>query len=153
MTILGQSDPIPAEKSEKLKVRRRLDFAYACFVFLGLALMAITSIQFADKGNREGWGMLLGLSLPLPMLIAFVTAIVLTVKSRHHAPVVVLCLTTILYLGVTAALGLSDRCSEDACGQALDAAAWTYAAVATLVPAWWFTIGRWRNRDMPLTHP
>ena len=152
MTIRGQSDTIPTEELQKRGVRLQLDFAYACFAFLGLALMAIASIQFADRRSQEGLAMFLGLWLALPMLIAFVTSIVLAVKSRHHAPVVVLCLTTILYLVIAIATDLSDRCSHDACEQSLNALTWMYGAVATLVPAWWFTVGRWHHKKESLTH-
>jgi hypothetical protein len=143
--IPGRLDAIPAEEPETKDLRVKLDFAYSCFAFLGLALMAINSIQFADKGNQEGWGMLLGLWLVLPMVFALLAASVLTVIARRHAPLVVLCITTFLYLGIAIAAGLSDR--------TLDALTWTYGAIVTLAPVWWFTVGRWRNNNKPLLQP
>jgi hypothetical protein len=54
-----------------------LDGAYACYAFIGLAMVAIIAVSTLVAGEtQEGYGMLLGSLLGLPLLIAFVTAIV-----------------------------------------------------------------------------
>jgi hypothetical protein len=152
MTIPRQPDTIPAEESEKQISPWRLDLAYACFAFLGLAVAAFASMTFADKENQAGYGML-SLTLVPPTLAAFVAGIVLTVKSWRHRPLVVLCLTTLLFVGVLVGAGVSDCCSEGASAKAIGATPWIYGAVAILVPLWWFIVGRWNNKDEPLLQP
>jgi len=133
---------------------RLLDGAYACYAFLGLAMMAFMAVStvtvstIIERDYEEGSGMLVAsiLSLMLPLPIVFVAAIVLTVRFRRHRALVVLCLTNILFFAAIA-IGIPDCCSEGASERAINAIGWICGAVVTLVPAWWFTMGRRRKGD------
>jgi len=138
MTIPAQPDAIPAEESKNKEIRRQLDFAYACFALLGLTMLAYLAQTFVDTSNQGAYAMTVGLLLVLPSMIALVLAICLTVMRRRYRPIVVFCLLNLLLL----ALALGN-----------DAMGWVYGAVSVLVPAWWFTVGRWRDRANPLMHP
>lgn len=138
MKIPEQLHASAAEEAKKKEVRRQLDFAYACFALLGLTMLAFEAEAFVDAKNQGAYAMTIGLLLLLPSMLAFVLAICLTVMRRRYRPIVVFCLLTMLLL----ALAIGSV-----------AMAWIYGAVSMLVPAWWFTVGRWRNTDTPLLQP
>lgn len=147
MTIPGPSDEIAAHEMEGRKSLRRLDASYACYALVGLTVIAGMGVDLADKGNQEGYAMLVTLMLGPLALLAFVVAIVLTLMSRRHRPVVVLCLVTVLLLALKVAVDLSNCCSGGASEVVLDVVAWTYGALAVLVSAWWFMKGRRREKN------
>ncbi|PYT60098.1 MAG: hypothetical protein DMG35_12350 [Acidobacteria bacterium] len=134
MKIPEQLHASAAEEAKKKEVRRQLDFAYACFALLGLTMLAFEAEAFVDAKNQGAYAMTIGLLLLLPSMLAFVLAICLTVMRRRYRPIVVFCLLTMLLL----ALAIGSV-----------AMAWIYGAVSMLVPAWWFTVGRWRNAIPP----
>ncbi len=145
MTIPEQPHAIPAKEKEKKEVRRQLDFAYACFAFVGFTMLAIVAEPFfVDEkdptGSGEGYGFLVGMCLMLPSMLALVLAICLTVMRRRHQPIVIFCMLNVLLLSL--ALIWENDSME-----------WVYGTVSMLVPAWWFIVGRWRNTDKPLLQP
>jgi hypothetical protein len=92
-TIPEQADEVPAQGPARRDDFLRINAAFACYAFLGLSVAAFGIVGAFIKGQTQaGYGMLLFLTLPLPMLVAFVATIVLTVKSRRYRPFLVLCL-------------------------------------------------------------
>jgi len=74
------------------------------------------------------------MGLGLPSMLALVLAICLTVMRRRHQPIVIFCMLNVLLLSL--ALIWENDSME-----------WVYGTVSMFVPAWWFTVGRWRNKD------
>jgi len=145
MTISGQPHAVTTEEAKKKEVRRQLDFAYACFAFMGFTMLAIVAEPFfVDEkdptGSGEGYGFLVGMCLMLPSMLALVLAICLTVMRRRYQPIVIFCMLNVLLLSL--ALIWEN-----------DSLRWVYGTVSMLVPAWWFIVGRWRNTDKPLLQP
>ncbi len=145
MTISGQPHAVTTEEAKKKEVRRQLDFAYACFAFMGFTMLAIVAEPFfVDEkdptGSGEGYGFLVGMCLMLPSMLALVLAICLTVMRRRYQPIVIFCMLNVLLLSL--ALIWENDSME-----------WVYGTVSMLVPAWWFTVGRWRNKDERLFQP
>ena len=58
MTIPGQPHASPAEEAKKKEVRRQLDFAYACFAFVGFTMLAIVAEPFFVDMKSRGSGRL-----------------------------------------------------------------------------------------------
>lgn len=96
--------------------------------------------------------MLLTLNLPLPMLVAFVATIVLTVKSRRYRPLPLLCLINILFL-TAIVLVMWRQSPEGASETPVDAAFFSYGAFFTLAAVWWFATGRRRYRKSLDSNP
>ncbi len=94
--------------------------------------------------------MLLFLTLPLPMLVAFIATIVLTVKSRRYRPLLFLCPIHILFL-TAIVLVMWSQSPEGASETPVDAVILSYGAFFTLTAVWWFTAGRRRYRETALT--
>jgi len=144
MTIPEQPHAIPAKEKEKKEVRRQLDFAYACFAFVGFTMSAIVAepffVDMKSPGAAAGYGFVVGMGLGLPSMLALVLAICLTVMRRRHQPIVIFCMLNVLLLSL--ALIWENDSME-----------WVYGTVSMLVPAWWFTVGRWRNKDERLLQP
>jgi hypothetical protein len=135
MTISGQPRAITTEEAKKKEVRRQLDFAYACFAFVGFTMLAIVAEPFfvdeKSPGAGAGYGFLVGMGFVLPAMLALVLAICLTVMRRHHQPIVIFCMLNVLLLSL--AIGWENNSLR-----------WVYGTVSMLVPAWWFIVGRWR---------
>jgi hypothetical protein len=140
MEIPGQPHASSAEEAEKKEVRRQLDFAYACFAFVGFTMLAIVAEPFfvdeKSPGAGAGYGFLVGMGFVLPSMLALVLAICLTVMRRRHQQIVIFCMLNVLLLSL--ALIWEN-----------DSLRWVYGTVSMLVPAWWFTVGRWRNAIPP----
>jgi hypothetical protein len=128
-------------RSEK-KVRRQLDFAYACFALMGFTMLAIVAepffVDLKSPGAGAGYGFAVGMGLGLPSMLALVLAICLTVMRRRYQPIVIFCMLNVLLLSMAIVW-------EN------DSIRWIYGTVSMLVPAWWFIVGRWRNTDKPLS--
>ena len=144
MTIPGQPHASPVDEAKNKEVRRQLDFAYACFALVGLAALAIAAgpflVDMRSTGAGAGYGFTVGMLLVLPSMLAFVVAICLTVMRRRYRPIVLFCMLNVVLLSL--ALIWEN-----------DSMLWIYGTVSMLVPAWWFTVGRWRNKDKPLLQP
>ena len=144
MTIPGQPHASPAEEAKKKEVRRQLDFAYACFAFVGFTMLAIVAepffVDMKSPGAGAGYGFVVGMCLMLPSMLALVLAICLTVMRRRYQPIVIFCMLNVLLLSL--ALIWEN-----------DSLRWVYGTVSMLVPGWWFIVGRWRNTDKPLLQP
>jgi hypothetical protein len=138
MTIPGRPDAITVEESKRKEVRRQLDFAYACFAFMGFTMLAIAAepffVDMKSPGAGAGYGFAVGMGLGMPSMLAFVLAICLTVMRRSYRPIVVFCLLDLLLLALVFGS---------------DAMEWVYGAVSMLVPGWWFAVGRWRVAIQP----
>jgi len=135
---------IPASAAAKHDELLRINAAFACYAFLGLSVTAFGIVGAFLKGQEQaGYGMLLFLTLPLPMLAAFVATIVLTVKSRHYRPLLHLFLINILFITATV-LVMWRQSPEGASETPVDAVILSYGAFFTLTTVWWFTAGKRR---------
>jgi carbon starvation protein CstA len=100
----------------------------------------------------------MALILPGTILpIIFVIMIVLTVRLRSHKPLRRLGLTTLILAALCLALAvldphISDK-SADGIEYAMDAFIGIYGCVATLVPVWWFAVGRRDFRESLDSNP
>jgi hypothetical protein len=149
MTIPAQADT--TRETGTQESLRLLNRAYGCYAFIGLTFLVFLAIVSAiPQGEAaEGYGMMMGLSLGVPLVlgstIAFVAGIVLTLRLqdrwRLHRPLVVVCLTHILFLA--GAIGVSSAIPDEP-GKPLEYALYAmvgiYIAIAVLVPGWWFAI-------------
>ena len=153
MTIPEPHDKVAAAETAKQKSLRSLDRAYACYAYVGLftiALLFVVTVPVPTPDAREGYGM--ALVLPGTLLpIAFVAAIVLTVKWRRHKPLRLLGLSTLFLALLFLLAGVSDCCGDGRSEYVLDAFIGIFGCCATFVPAWWFAIGRRRYRDEVVT--
>ena len=144
MKIPEQLHASAAEEAKKKEVRRQLDFAYACLAFVGFTMLAYVAEPFfvdaKSPGAEAGYSFVVGIGLVLPSMLALVLAICLTVMRRRHQPIVIFCMLNVLLLSL--ALIWENNSMR-----------WVYGTVSMLVPAWWFTVGRWRNTDTPLLQP
>jgi hypothetical protein len=121
MTIPGQPEDIAAKEMYARKSLRLLNRAYVCYAFIGLTFLVFIAIVSAiPKGEAaEGYGMMMGMSVRVPLMlgsmIAFVAGIVLTLRLqdrwRLHRPLVVVCLTHILFLA--GAIGIGSSVSDE----------------------------------------
>ncbi|MBI3476090.1 MAG: hypothetical protein HY010_10185 [Acidobacteria bacterium] len=147
MTIPERSGEPAAEESSKQESLRRLDRAYACYVYIGLfaiALLAVVTVPVPTPDAREGYGM--ALVLPGTVLpIVFVAAMVLTARLRRHKPLALLGLSTLFLPFLVFAVG--GCCSERVSDIARNVVVGIYGVGAVLVPVWWFTSGRRRYRE------
>jgi len=149
MTIPERSEEVAVNEKERLKGLRRLDRAYACYAYVGLFTMVVLAVVTlpATEAAREGYGM--SLILPGTILpIALVAALVMTVRLRHHRPLLVLGLSTLFLPLVCFVVGVSTP--EAISEYAMDGVVGIYAVGAVLVPVWWFVKGRWRHRELLL---
>ena len=139
------------EELAKQKSLRRLDRAYACYAYVGLftiAMLAVVALPSTEK--KEGYGM--ALVLPGALLpVAFVAAIVMTVRLRRHRALIFLSLSTLILTLVFLAVGISDWSAEGLSEYAVNTVVGVYGAGAVLVPVWWFVKGRRHYRDNALT--
>jgi hypothetical protein len=83
------------------------------------------------------------------MLLAFIIGLYLAARSQWHWPLVILSLITILFW----TLLISSLNTNSASDQTMDDEAWICAAVSTLLPVWWFAIGRWRYKAKTSPEP
>jgi hypothetical protein len=105
----------------------RRDSAYACFGFCGAVVLAIEVSDFFDFDLAPlGW-------VPVVALFA---ALVLSAISWRHWPLLFLSVVSLIFAGIA----VSDRVAP----ASSDLAAWIYGAIATLIPLWWFILGRRR---------
>lgn len=128
----------------------RIDIAFACYAFLGLSMTAFGLVSLFVEGPQASYGMFLFLTLPLPMLAAFVTTIVLTAIAPRYRPLLLLCVIHILF---AAGIGLVlwSQSAEGASETPVDSAILSYGAFFILVPIKWFAIGRQRYRNKVVT--
>ena len=139
MTIPGESYEIAAEDLQKQDLLRRGDAACACYAVLGLAVTVISVVAaFFPRLVPPGLGIFFDV-LPLLLVSAFVGTVVLTVKAQRHRPLVILFYVHLLFL-MAMFLALVEKLPDFT----EDVLFWSYGAVFTFVPVWWFTAGRQR---------
>jgi hypothetical protein len=142
----------------------RLNRAYACFAFLGLAtlpvgvgaLLSVLRWMNFDEGSTGGslamlFGMALATPLFLGMLAASIFGIWQTMRFRHPALIVLSVISVACSGGLIILLpntpgwkGGSDSPMVD---YGMGIAFGIYIAANLLIPAWWFTQGRRRYRS------
>jgi hypothetical protein len=130
-------------------VRRdgRVDLAYACFAFVGLITLAAAASMYLSVPILPGPLSILASLRPL----AFLAGIVLTVMCRRHRVLVIFCLGAILLqvVGVIVSWPGGFRSAMNPLawlvilqGPRLNLVGGIFIAFTSLVPAWWFTMGR-----------
>ncbi len=149
---------VPENSSEVLRLEyARLNRAYRCFAFLGLVTLPFGIAALLDEfhlinfdaivGVRlEGWTIFLGIP---GMLCATIYGIRQTVRFRHPA-LVVLSVVSIIFWGGTM---IYFRYFDYVTGYVLGIAFGIYITANIFIPAWWFAVGRWRNKDERLLQP
>jgi carbon starvation protein CstA len=154
----GRSEE-PVDEKQELKRLRRLDRVYACYAYLGLftiAALAVSIVPVSTPDGREGYGM--ALVLPGTLVpIVLVTTIVLTVRLRSHKPLRLLGRSTLFLALLLALLGFAASVSKGYADwlfeYAFDISIGIYGCAATIVPVWWFAIGRRRFRESLVSNP
>jgi len=117
---------------------------FGCYAFLGLSSTVFALAMTLTEGQEQaGWGMLLGLSLPVPVLGAFITSIVLTLWSPRKRLLLFLCLIHILFIAMIVLIAATHSGKGDS-EAPVDAAFLVYGGFFTLVSIWWFISGRQR---------
>ena len=145
----------------------RLNRAYGCFAFLGLAtlpvgvgvLLSMLHWMNFDEGSNGGtlvmlFGMALAAPLSVGILGASIFGISQTVRFRHPALVVLSLISIACGGGMIVLLpktpvwnGAPDVPIVD---YGIGIAFGIYIAANILIPAWWFTKGRQRYRSKTL---
>ena len=89
--------------------------------------------------------------------IVLVTTIVLTVRLRSHKPLRLLGRSTLFLALLLALLGFAASVSKGYADwlfeYAFDISIGIYGCAATIVPVWWFAIGRRRFRESLVSNP
>ena len=137
----------------------RLNRAYACFAFLGLAtlpvglgalLSALHWMSFDEGTNGGTVSMLFGMALAVPlsigMMFATVYGIQQTVRFRHRALVVLSIITVVCGGGLIALLphmpGWNGGPDVPIVDYGMGAAFGIYILGNISIPAWWFAKGK-----------
>ena len=155
MTIPEPHDEVSATEMANPKTLRSLDRAYACYAYVGLftiALLYVVTVPVPTPDAREGYGM--ALVLPGTIFpIAFVVAMVQTVRFLHHRPIRLLGLSIPFLVLLFLAATVSHCCSDNTYEYISDVFLGVFGCYATFVPVWWFAIGRRRYRGRAVTSP
>jgi hypothetical protein len=152
---------VPENSSEVLRLEyARLNRAYGCFGFLGVASLPFGIAALLDEfhlinfdaivGVRlEGWTIFLGIP---GMLCATIYGIRQTVRFRHPALVVLSVVSIICWGGTMIYMPYSDLhpTLDYVMGYVLGIAFGIYITANIFIPAWWFTMGRRRYRSKEL---
>ncbi len=143
---------VPENSTEVLRLEyARLNRAYGCFGFLGVASLPFGLAALLDEFHLmnfdaivgvklEGWTIFLGIP---GMLCATIYGIRQTVRFRHPA-LVVLSVVSIIFWGGTM---IYFRYFDYVTGYVLGIAFGIYITANIFIPAWWFTMGRRRYRS------
>jgi hypothetical protein len=157
-----------SEKSDKTLLNR----AYGCFAFLGLitlpfglgaVLQAYGLMNFDEGSGGVGEtltglaylvGMVLGFPIAAGMLTATVYGMTKTVQLRHWGLKVLSIVSIVCGGGLL--LVLFNEWDEypgwPFLRHLMDIAGGTYVAANTIIPGWWFTLGRRRYRSTTQDH-
>ena len=100
-------------------------------------------MTFSKGQEQGGWFFLLFANLFLPVMGAFVTSIIYTVKARCHRPLLALCIIHILFLAAIV-LVIWRQSGEGASEIPVDVAILSYGVFFTAVSIWWFAAGKRR---------
>jgi hypothetical protein len=142
----------------------RLNRAYGCFAFLGLAtlpvgvgvLLSILGWMNFDEGTAGGsmamfFGMALAPPLSLAMMGASIFGVWQTVRFRHPGLVVLSAVSVVCGAGLILLMSYTPPWNGGTDRPALDygmgIAFGIYIAANLFIPAWWFIIGRQRYRS------
>jgi hypothetical protein len=154
----GSPMEIPRKSDES-----RLNRAYGCFAFLGLAtlpvgvgmLLSVLHWMNFDEGSTGGsLAMLFGMGLAPPLFLGMMAASIYgisqTLHFRHPALIILSVISIagggliVLLLNTPAFNGGQDLPMVD---YGMGIAFGIYIAANLLIPAWWFTKGRRRYRN------
>ena len=145
----------------------RLNRAYRCFAFLGLitlpvglaALLDALGLMKFDMGtigvDSSGVGqtltrwafavaMLLGIPILAGMLYTTIYGIWQAMRLRQQPLLVLSAVSIICWLGTLIYIPYSDLPGHTYLEYAWEIGGEIYVAANLLIPAWWFTKGRWR---------
>jgi hypothetical protein len=144
MTTPEQPDQVSQQSVPTIDDLLRIHVAMMCYSVLGLSATAFGAAMTFSKGQEQGgWFFFLFANLFLPVMGAFVTSVIYTVKARRHRPLLALCIIHILFL---AAIGLVmwRQSGEGASEIPVDVAILSYGVFFTSVSIWWFVAGKRR---------
>lgn len=142
MIPTGQPDPGSPQRMATLDDLRRINVSIVCYAVMGLSATVFgAAMTFSDKQDQGGWFFFLFANLALPVIAAFVTSIIYTVKARRYRPLLALCGLHILFLAALV-LVMWNQSGEGASEIPVDVAILTYGVFFTAVSIWWFAVGR-----------
>jgi hypothetical protein len=97
------SVPPPGTKAVKLSYRS-LDFAYACFAFIAFALCfgPLLWILPLNRGDREGYAMLLGVPIMFAAFMAGIVGLVLAIVYRSEWQLGAMAVASVVFLATWA---------------------------------------------------
>lgn len=101
-------------------------------------------MTFSEKQDQGGWFFFLFANLSLPVIGAFVTSIIYTVKARRYRPLLALCVIHIWFLAAIV-LVMWRQSAEGASEIPVDIAILSYGVFFTAVSIWWFAAGKRRT--------
>ncbi|HET9837117.1 MAG TPA: hypothetical protein VFR84_02705 [Candidatus Angelobacter sp.] len=133
MAASAPSPPVKAEPSY-----RSLDVAYGCFAFIAFALCfgPLLWILPLSEGDREGYGMLLGVPIMFGAFLAGLMGLVLAIVHRSHWQLAAMAVAGVLFL-------LTWAGPEDA----MEFAAVCYAVlIVSFCVTWFFFLRRKMKR-------
>jgi hypothetical protein len=95
---MAASAPSPPVKPESSY--RSLDAAYACFAFIAFALCfgPLLWLLPLSEGDRQGYGMLLGIPIMFGAFLAGIAGLVLTIVHRSHWQLGAMAFAGVLFL-------------------------------------------------------
>jgi hypothetical protein len=152
----------------------RLNRAYRCFGFLGLATLPVglaslldaLGLMNFDMGtigedvNGAGsiltrWAFVVAMFLGVPILVGMLTATVYgirqTVRFRHRPLVILSAVSVVCWAGTMIFIPFMDLPGHEVFYHVMDyvlaIALGVYTAANVLIPAWWFTKGRRAHRS------
>jgi len=144
MTTPQQSDQGSQQSAAALDDLHRIHVAMACYPVLGLSALIFGAAITFDRGPEQAaTAFFLSIYLFLPVMGAFVTSIIYTVRARHHRPLLALGLIHILFLAAIA-LVMWRQSGEGASEIPVDVAIMSYGLFFTAVSIWWFATGKRR---------
>jgi hypothetical protein len=118
------------------------DGAYACFLFSGIAVLAVTGLGAVrmNPGTAGTVGFLVAIPVALVTLGAMALGVLLTIVLRRERPLVILSGMTLLFLAVVV--------TEPGPGWAGGLVSGTYGLGVAGVCGWWFLSGRKRGPEV-----
>lgn len=121
------------------------DFAYACFLLVGLFSIVERSISTWPMNDESR--LVLGLLLVVPMLVLALMgllagSILTLLRARHDKRLVALGVLYAFYGAMATANALPDLLSQGL--------GWLCGLLGTGVGLWWFVRGRWWEEDQRL---
>ncbi|HTS37531.1 MAG TPA: hypothetical protein VMH04_17775 [Candidatus Solibacter sp.] len=144
MTIPERQIQVPQRTITAVDDLRPIHVTIVCYAVLGLSATVFGAAMTFTKGQEQaGWAFFLFAWLVLPVIAAFVTCIINTVKARHHRLVLALCIIHILFVGAIV-LAMWRQSGPGASETPVDIAIMSYGVFFTAVAIWWFATGKRR---------